>query len=218
MKRKLLTTSDGSQTFFVEELNENYHSTHGAIEESKTVFIQNAFNFCQKENINILEIGFGTGLNTFLTILENEKNNKQVNYQAIELYPITWEELKNLTYIKDFFGEKAHFFKKIHCSEWDKKQNITENFTLKKVHSDFTTYKFKEKFDIIYFDAFAPDIQTEMWTEEIFKSIYENLNKNGILTTYSAKGLIKRRLKKIGFQLQFLKHPHKREMIRAIKV
>ncbi len=218
MKRKLIITEDGSHTFFIENLKENYHSIFGAVEEAKEVFIKSAFLFCKKKEISILEIGFGTGLNAYLTFLKNQELSKKIFYRGIEFYPIPYNEIEKLNYSKIFFQKNDDFFKKIHISEWNKKVELDKNFFIEKMEINLENYKSDKKFDIIYFDAFAPDVQKEMWSSEIFQNLYNILNKNGILTTYSAKGLIKRRLKKIGFKLEFLKHPHKREMIRAIKI
>ncbi|MBT3418235.1 MAG: tRNA (5-methylaminomethyl-2-thiouridine)(34)-methyltransferase MnmD [Flavobacteriales bacterium] len=215
MKKELIITKDGSHSLFVPELNENYHSVHGAIEEALHVFIKNGIHSHPKQNINILEIGFGTGLNTLLT-LENKKE-VTVNYTALEPYPVSEKIYSKLNFftMRNLDGET---FLKLHTSDWEKEIEISGGFTFFKSEKRLQNFTTKKKFDIIYFDAFSPETQAEMWTEEVFKKCFNLLNKDGFLVTYCAKGVVKRTLKSIGYEVETLDGPTgKREMTRANK-
>lgn len=225
-KRELKITKDGSHTLFVPEINECYHSTHGAVQESKHVFIQEGFALCAKDAINILEIGFGTGLNAFLTALpphEEEILAQKINYFAIELYPISLEQVLKLNY-PEILNNQQVLFRKIHSSEWNKPVKISENFTLHKIQADFTKINFLQifphtQFDVIYFDAFSPEKQPEMWSEEMFKKLYLCASENAVMTTYCSKGTVRRAMESVGFSVEKLPGPPgKREILRARKV
>jgi len=215
---QIVRTSDGSDTIFVPELNEHYHSIHGAVQESAYIFINCGFDFCKADPINIFEVGFGTGLNALLTAIKGIKGTREVNYTTIEKYPIDASMLKALNHYQ-FAGDCGkEIFNSIHSAEWNHSVNICRNFNLLKISGDFTRDILKGNFDLIYFDAFGPDKQPEMWTKEIFASIASVTNKNGILVTYSAKGEVKRNLKACGFDVALLPGPPgKRQIIRAIK-
>lgn len=221
MSRKIIKTSDSSDTVFDEELNEIFHSTHGALTESKHVFIKNGFEYISQtlNQINILEIGFGTGLNTYLTIIESQLKNINVNYHSIEAFPLDIDIWNYLNY-KNVTDKKYHYiFDLIHVSEWNKNIKIVDSFTLKKIHEKLQHYSPEINFDLIYFDAFSPDKQPDLWTYDIFLKLYNSLNNQGILVTYCAKGEVKRNLQKAGFIVEKLEGPPgKREMIRAKKV
>ena len=218
MKSKIIKTNDGSSSLYVPELDEHYHSVYGAVQESMHVYINNGFNFCSINPISILEIGFGTGLNAFLTYLESKKSNRVVNYTAIELYPIEEDLVKQLNYPEFINYEEKDFFYDIHDAEWDCNTKINDAFTINKINQDVVLYQPIEYFDLIYFDAFAPEKQPELWSVEIFDKLYKHLNNNGILTTYSAKGVVKRALRKVGFKVMRLPGPPgKWEMLRAVK-
>lgn len=220
-KRELKITSDGSHTLYIPELDETYHSTHGAIQEAIHVFINAGMGyFKNKKELSILEIGFGTGLNTFLTVLETSKTLKNVNYTAIEAYPLKEEIVNQLNYTKELNNnvDECDIFHKIHTVNWEKKHNITNNFSLTKSKLDLTTQIVTGKYDLIYFDAFGPRAQPEMWSLPIFKNLYNSLIEGGIITTYCAKGSVKRTLKEVGFEIENLPGPPgKREMTRAVK-
>ena len=210
-------TADGSHTFFVPELDEHYHSTNGAVTESKHVFIENGLNQTDKKDISILEIGFGTGLNAILSYLEAKSKNICIHYTTIELYPIEESQAKQLNF-SDQTGIDSSIFNSLHSCEWGKDICIDSFFTLHKIKDDFTKRRFDRFFDLIYFDAFAPDKQPEMWTSEIFSHLFEQTASGGILTTYCAKGSVRRMLQAAGYVTERLPGPPgKREMLRAQK-
>ena len=219
MRTEIIKTNDGSNSLYVPELDEHYHSVYGAVQESMHVYINNGFNFCSVNPISILEIGFGTGLNAFLTYLESKKTNRIVNYTTIELYPIEDDVVSQLNYPEFINNDEKDFFYDIHDAEWDCKTAINDAFTINKINQDVVLYQPIEYFDLIYFDAFAPEKQSELWTVAIFDKLYKHLNNNGILITYSAKGIVKRALREVGFIVKRLPGPPgKWEMLRAIKV
>jgi len=218
MKREIRISEDGSHTIYVPDLNEHYHSINGAVTESQHIFIDAAFRFCQKQEVRILEIGFGTGLNTMLTFIEASRQNRQVYYHGVEKYPLTNDEAILLNYdtILDIPGVSVMDF---HKSGWAEDSRITEGFTLRKEHADFKDSKAVGPFDVIYFDSFAPDVQPEIWAPAIFKKIYDLTADKGILTTYSVKGDVKRSLKAAGFKVEKIPGPFgKREILRAVKL
>lgn len=201
-------TTDGSFTFFSEKFNQTYHSVHGAKTESDRVFLELGLEFVipKFEVINILEVGFGTGLNAFLT--QNFKSEKQVNYTGLEAYPLSEKEYRSL----------PNEIQLLHELSWETTHKINPKFSFLKKEIFLENYSSQEIFQLIYFDAFSPEAQPELWTQEIFEKMYNLLEKNGVLTTYCSKGLVQRNLKSAGFEVE--KHkgpPHKREILRAIK-
>ena len=216
---QIIKTSDGSHTIFVPELNEHYHSIHGAVQESTFIFINNGFDYCKDDPLNIFEIGFGTGLNALLTAIKCMGGAREVNYTSIEKYPLDENIISTLNHHL-FAGEEGkEIYNSIHLSPWNRSVNISKNFSLKKVEGDLTAEPPSGRYDLIYFDAFGPDKQPEMWTREIFSRIAVITNKNGVLVTYSAKGEVKRNLKACGFDVTLLPGPPgKRQMIRAVKI
>ncbi len=219
MKREIKITSDGSHTLYVPELDEHYHSIHGAIQESMHVFITNGIQSLFKSPIKVLEVGFGTGLNALLTAIWSNKENIEVHYIGIESTPLEMKLNESLNYSQKLDGhESTTYFDKIISSNWHVKTNIHDNFTLNKIASRIQDYRTDDKFDIIYFDAFGPEVQEELWELRVLKNIYELLNNNGIFVTYCAKGQLKRDLKELGFKVESLPGPPgKREMTRAVK-
>jgi tRNA U34 5-methylaminomethyl-2-thiouridine-forming methyltransferase MnmC len=218
MKSELILTQDGSHTLFVPEIDECYHSTFGAMGESMLIFIQSGFNSCEKDNISVLEVGFGTGLNAFLTLLEAENRQKEVFYTAFELFPLAVEKAEQLNYPEMFSLDKRFFFEKLHTSAWGEEVPLTPFFKLLKINADFIVSSLPSVYDLIYFDAFSPEKQPEMWTQEIFQKIFDHCNENAILTTYCVKGNIRRSLQKTGFIVEKLPGPPgKREFLRAVK-
>jgi len=211
-------TADGSHTLFVPELNEHYHSINGALTESKHVFIENGLKlFGEKGRVSILEIGFGTGLNALLSYVEAKQRNIQIHYMAIERYPLKKEYVKQLNF-PDLIETATPFFHLLHACDWEKEVAIDSHFTLHKIENDLIKHQFNRKFDLIYFDAFAPDKQPEMWTPEIFSHLFEQTNENGILTTYCAKGSVRRMFQAAGYTTERLPGPPgKREMLRGRK-
>lgn len=211
-----LVTSDGSHTLFHPLLNEHYHSIHGAITESAHVYIQHGLHFFKTDEIKIFEVGFGTGLNAFLTFCETEKSDLKVQYTSIEKFILPESIYTKLNY-HEILGYETEWLK-FHTTEWNSWQSISSKFQLKKLEADWVSYIPDTTYNLIYFDAFAPEKQTEMWTEEIFEKLYNMLQPGGILVTYSAKGIIKQGLRSAGFEVKRLPGPPgKRHMIRAIK-
>lgn len=214
-------TEDGSHTLFVPTLNEHYHSTHGAVQESKHVFIDAAFRQCGKPEVTVLEIGFGTGLNAFLTMLEAEKEGKTVIYTSLEFYPLSITDAEKLNYAQQIDAARKPDFMQLHTSPWSARTKITPQFLLRKEKIDFSrpeNFCAETLFDVVYFDAFAPEKQPEMWTQAIFDKIYTLSTPNAIFTTYCAKGAVRRMLQTAGFLVERLPGPPgKREMLRAVK-
>ena len=216
---KIVKTNDGSSTLFSPEFNEHYHSTQGAINESMQVYIKNGLKYCKKKTLNIFELGFGTGLNAILTYIESKKFNLTIEYNAIELFPVKPEIIPELNYNSFLLKEELFIFNKMHNSNWDTKIRLSENFILHKISGDFENLVLNEKYDLVFFDAFSPDTQPNLWSKEIFLKLFNSLNSNGILTTYSSKGLVKNNLRDAGFKVYRLEGPNgKRHVLRAEKI
>lgn len=221
MQRKIVTTSDGSHSIFIPEMDEHYHSTHGAIQEAQHVFLKNGLHPKVEEGnaLNILEVGLGTGLNLFLTWLEVQESQHPIKYYGLEAFPVTFDMAKQLNYVKQLTGESAHpTFDQIHKSEWETEVELTPNFVLAKIESKLQEFESDQRFDLVYFDAFGPRAQAEMWAVELFLKLFKLMNRNGILVTYCAKGQVRRDMQSVGFEVERLPGPPgKREMLRAIK-
>lgn len=277
MKRIIERTDDGSATLFVPELNEHYHSTKGARTESQHIFIDMGLKASTSVSPRILEIGFGTGLNAWLTLEEAERSGRNVYYTGLELYPLEWQMIEQLGYISDneqlmIDGESKpaiELFRQLHISPWEEEVRLSPHFTLRKVEADVNHWTIENnkwiinkpennidpskavvdhpnditdyskpvvdhqnhatdhskhiiaqsQFDVIYFDAFAPEKQPEMWSQELFDRLYVLLGDDGILTTYCAKGIVRRMLQSAGFIVERLPGPPggKREILRARK-
>jgi len=217
MIREFVLTEDGSHTIFVPEMGEHYHSVHGAIQESLHIFINHGY---RKTNINpvcILEVGFGTGLNALLTVLESVGDGKSVTYESWEAYPLSLVESQLLNY-PTVLKEGQEIFGTIHGCEWDKSVTINELFALKKVSGDIRNFYSDTLFDLVYFDAFGPDYQPELWETGIFERIANCMKKDAKLVTYSAKGQVRRNLRAAGFLIEKAPGPPgKREITIAIK-
>lgn len=225
MRRTIIETADGSKTIHLPDWDEHYHSKHGAVQEAQHVFIKSGLhhhckyyrNEVSQHKISILEIGFGTGLNAYLTLLEATKLDLQINYVGVEAFPVNEKELKLLNYSEIVQGTtKDELFDTLHSVAWESEHQITERFALTKRKQLFTDIKDSNKFDLIYFDAFGPRVQPELWTENIFRILYKALKLNGVLVTYSAKGSVRRAMLSVGFAIERLQGPPgKREMLRA---
>ncbi|TCK68718.1 tRNA U34 5-methylaminomethyl-2-thiouridine-forming methyltransferase MnmC [Winogradskyella wandonensis] len=225
MKRKIITTGDGSKTIQIEDWNEQYHSIHGAINEANHVFIKHGLLFYSEciskshsKPINILEIGFGTGLNAFLTLIEAEKLKKTINYVGVEAYPVRQDEIDVLNYFDLISTQHQTEFELLHTSPWDEVIAVSKYFQLKKEEKFFKDISAISEFDIVYFDAFGARVQPELWTEDIFRLMYHTMKPNSVLVTYSAKGSVRRAMQSVGFEVERLEGPpNKRHMLRAIK-
>jgi tRNA U34 5-methylaminomethyl-2-thiouridine-forming methyltransferase MnmC len=220
MKHEIIITQDGSSSIYIPELDETYHSKFGAIQEAKHVFIKNGLDlFEDGSEISILEIGFGTGLNALITLLEAEKRNLKINYVGVEAYPIALDEIAQLNYVTQLESpEKQVDFEKMHTSTWEEKTSINSNFTLTKRKLSFADISDENTFDLIYFDAFGFTVQPELWNEVIFEIMYKSLKNRGILTTYACRTSIKKAMQHAGFQtLKLPGAPGKREMLKALK-
>ena len=222
MKREILITKDGSTTIHLPDWNEQYHSTNGAIQEAYHVFIDAGLDKVfenNKDEISILEIGFGTGLNAFITFLEADKRILKIDYVGVEAYPVIADEISKLNYVSELKAENSiSIFKKMHKVFWEEKHQISTDFLLTKRKQFFQEITDENKFDLIYFDAFGATNQPELWTVEIFKKMFTALKSNGILTTYSAKGSVRRAMQEVGFTVERLPGPiGKREMLRGTK-
>ena len=219
MKREIIITSDGSTTIQLPDWNEQYHSKHGAIQEAYHVFLDTGFFKIDLQEIAILEIGFGTGLNAFITFLEAKKLQKKVNYVGVEAYPISMEEFQKLNYVSELKAfEFQSVFDEMHRISWEKEHSISKDFQLLKRKQFFQDIQDTAAFDLIYFDAFGAQNQPELWTEAIFLKMYKAMKKEGVLVTYSAKGSVRRAMQAVGFMVERLPGPPgKREMLRATK-
>ncbi|MFP2996410.1 tRNA (5-methylaminomethyl-2-thiouridine)(34)-methyltransferase MnmD [Spongiivirga sp. MCCC 1A20706] len=220
MKRKIIQTADGSHTIHLEDWNEQYHSKHGAIQEAYHVFIKSGLDHCTKTKIDILEIGFGTGLNALITLIESHKRKLQINYVGVEKFPVELNEVGQLNYVAELEAQQfSDYFDQIHGSKWDEVLDISDNFLLVKQQKDFFEIDQINEFDLVYFDAFGARVQPELWTEEVFKIVHSAMKSSGILVTYSAKGSVRRAMQSVGFEVERLPGPPgKREMLRAIKI
>ena len=220
MKREIVETGDGSKTIRIVDLDENYHSSHGALQEALHVFIKNGLlEFKEKSQISIFEMGFGTGLNAFLSAIKSSDLKLKIEYSGVEDFPVSEDEIIALEYAQLVGGENVELYKKIHSSSWEKMNEISAFFALKKINNQLQNLELeKESFDIIYYDAFGPRAQDEMWSVELFQKMYDSLKVGGFLVTYCAKGQVKRNMKEVGFTIESLSGPPgKREMTRAWK-
>lgn len=227
MTPELLVTKDGSHTLVVPPNSLTYHSVYGAITESKHVFIEAGLEhvfskFRAKTNacLNVFEMGFGTGLNALLTLQKSTKENIAVHYTTVELYPLQTEEIKVLNYVEQLNDKTlAQPLFLLHSSNWNKDVMITPLFTLHKQQTSLLNLSFTTQFHLIYFDAFAPDAQPELWQAEMFEKLYHSLFNGCVLVTYCSKGIVKRALQSVGFKVEKLPGPPgKREIIRATKL
>ena len=219
MTTEITHTKDGSLTIFSKRFQQNYHSLSGAVSESKHVFIDAGLKYMKKNELTIFELGFGTGLNAILTYIEAENQGLKINYYTIEKYPIEIYKAQKLNYNLFFNKKYLSIFDKLHKSEWNTEHFLSENFTFKKIKADFLEYNFETTIDLFYFDAFSYDSQPLLWSENIFKKIFNAMNNNSVLTTYSAKGIIKQNLRNAGFSIKRIKgFAGKWHMLRAVKV
>jgi tRNA U34 5-methylaminomethyl-2-thiouridine-forming methyltransferase MnmC len=224
MQRKLILTSDGSHSIEIPGSGVTYHSIHGAIGESKHVFIEAGLKsvrpLAAARRIGIFEMGFGTGLNALLTLIEAEKLNLKIHYETIEIFPLNNEMIKSLNYCEQLErSDLQTVFENLHTCEWEKEITITPNFLFKKSRTNllnFGTPGTSGTFELIYFDAFDPSVQPELWKKEIFDKMFSLLQPGGLLVTYSSKGDVRRSMQSAGFNVEKLPGPPgKREITRA---
>ncbi|MFN2261249.1 MAG: tRNA (5-methylaminomethyl-2-thiouridine)(34)-methyltransferase MnmD [Psychroflexus sp.] len=222
MKRKIITTGDGSKTIQIEDWDEQYHSTHGAIQEAEHVYVKSGLEYFKNNStseINVLEIGFGTGLNALLTSIWAEKQQIKINYTGVEAFPVSSEEIQGLNYPEQLHFENAkQLYSNIQNCQWESFEDVSEYFSLKKLRLFFEKIQFENQFDVIYFDAFGARVQPELWTEQIFQIMFIAMRENGVLVTYSAKGSARRAMQSVGFKVEIIPGPPgKRHMLRAVK-
>jgi tRNA U34 5-methylaminomethyl-2-thiouridine-forming methyltransferase MnmC len=223
LKRELITTKDGSKTLLINELEETYHSKHGALQEAVHVFIKNGLNLIKDYEINILELGFGTGLNVLVTIDEYLRNieDHKINYFGIEKYPIFLEEASELSYSELFSSDFVKDLSlKIHELDWEIPNELITNFNLTKIKKDFFDLKNTElpPIDLVYFDCFGARVQPDLWEMELLEIVASKMKSGGLLTTYASKGSVRRNLIELGFEVEKRQGPPgKREMMIAWK-
>lgn len=220
MKREIIQTSDGSTSILLPEWNETYHSKFGAIQEAKHVFIKNGLSLFEVKSVSILEIGFGTALNAFITYLESKELQQEIDYTGVEAYPVSEEDALKMNYVSELDAENnAAVFLKMHQSPWNTKVDFDANFSLTKQNIKFQEIVDEDKYDLIYFDAFGFRVQPELWSLEIFQLMFKALKSGGILVTYACRSSIKNAMLESGFQVEKLAGPPgKREMLRARKL
>lgn len=224
MEREIRVTNDGSKTLFISELNENYHSHHGALQEAQHVFVKNGLILINDYEINILELGFGTGLNVLVTINEYLKTDKNhiINYFSLEKYPINESEMNDLAYAGLFDDpEFKNIYHKVHEADWEKPVEIIKGFHLKKIKCDFFDLKNIDlpPINLVYYDCFGARVQPDLWEKPLFELVAGKMKVNGLLTTYSSKGSVRRILQELNFKVEKKQGPPgKREMINAIKL
>lgn len=217
--RIIQKTEDGSPTIYLPELDEHYHSVHGAIQESSHIFIKAGLRSLPAGHIRILEVGFGTGLNAFLTLLETFNNpDLSIEYFTVERYPLSTDITEQLDYPHLLAPDRADLFAALHRAPWDKSVNITPAFTLHKIEGDIATVPLPDDINLIYFDAFAPEKQPEMWQQSIFDRIASHASPQSVIVTYCAKGDVRRGWQATGFRMEKLAGPPgKRHILRGIK-
>jgi tRNA U34 5-methylaminomethyl-2-thiouridine-forming methyltransferase MnmC len=219
VKREIILTSDGSKTIFLPELNENYHSGHGALQEAIHVFIRNGLNTLDRQELSVFEVGFGTGLNAYLTMLDVLESGKKVKYSGIEAFPVSSEMIKELNYPDSLQGKLETEFYSMHELGWEKEHELIPGFHFTRIHDKIQNLTIADpNFDLIYFDAFGPRAQGEMWEMDVLEKVTGLLKPEGVLVTYCARGQFKRDLRSLGLEVQSLPGPPgKREMTRAVK-
>lgn len=224
MQRLKQITTDGSHTLYHPQFNATYHSVYGAVQESRHVFLEAGLLYYLEQHptttqLHILETGWGTGLNTLLTLLETEKQLPEIHYDAVEPFPLKEEEWTGLNYctVLQCAGREP-VFRRMHEAVWNKPAPLSPRFILQKHNTTIQEFWFSLPYHLVYFDAFAPAVQPELWTVEIFKTLCQQMIPGAVLVTYCSKGEVRRNMEAAGFMIQKIPGPpHKREMIRAVK-
>lgn len=223
MKRSIITTKDGSKTIRMEDWDEHYHSTHGALQEAMHVYIKAGLEYYKQQNnpkeLRVLEAGFGTGLNALLTAKWAEENQIELKYTALEAYPLGFDEVEALDYQKLTGNPKAEeVFDRIHKAEWEQWSVISETFALCKKQLFFSEFNLENQADVIFYDAFGPRVQPELWETKSFEGFYKAMTPGGVFVTYCVKGTARRALQAIGLNMEIIEGPPgKRHMMRGIK-
>lgn len=217
MKLEFIVTGDNSPSLFNPELNETYHSRHGARQESQHVYIKSGLNeLTHLSKIRVFEMGFGTGLNILLANNFANLHGIHIEVTSIELFPLPLSITKQLSFSES--QQEQEVFESLHCADWEKKANIDKHLTLVKRKMSLEEVCFTAAFDIVFFDAFGPDKQPHLWTPEVFEKLFQLLDEDGLLVTYSAKGQVRRDMQSVGFTVERIQGPPgKREMLRARK-
>ncbi len=220
-KKELIITDDGSNSYFVPEVGESYHSSHGAVQESIHIFIESGLKQLNKDPLNVFEMGFGSGLNALLTWDFARKEKIRIKYEAIELFPISVEDACNLNY-PEFLDINEKNFLSLHECKWESANELSSEFTFIKKQIDLLLYikgaLSEEKFDLVYFDAFSPEAQPELWRSHIFSFLYDAMAPGSILTSYSVRGDFRRSLQSVGFRVERIPGPPgKRQITRAFR-
>ena len=219
LKRRIIRTADGSKTIQIEDWDEQYHSRHGAVQEAYHVFIDHGLRRFKDRHACILEIGFGTGLNALITLMEAPQLQLEIDYVGVEAFPVSLEEVAELEYGQELGRtDLEDHFQKMHRAPWGQRLEITDAFFLTKLRKDFMQVADQDRFDLVYFDAFGARVQPELWTEALFSKMFRAMKRQGTLVTYAAKGSVRRAMQAVGFTVERLPGPPgKREMLRATK-
>lgn len=219
MKRQIIYTADGSTTLHIPEWEESYHSKHGAIQEAYHVFIHSGLSLFEGKSVAVLEMGFGTGLNAFITWLEHEKRGQSIDYVGLEAYPVAQEEVAQMNYPSALnVVQHQSIFDTMHQLPWNQPTAISVHFTLTKRQQFFQDLNENDRYDLVYFDAFGFRVQPELWDNAMFQKLYAAMRKGGVLVTYACRTSIKKAMLEAGFTVEKLPGaPGKREMLRAFK-
>ena len=225
MKKEIIVTADGSDSIFIPDMDVTYHSSHGAIQESMHVFIEAGLRYISTDKkkpgtISLLEMGLGTGLNALLTLAEAGKKQQKIYYETIELYPLDANIFTSLNYCEQLGRPDLQpLFELIHTCNWDTTIAITPYFDFKKKQINLEEFSTNQLFNIVYFDAFSPEKQPSLWTVDVFKKLYGIMQADALLTTYCSKSIVRKAMTEAGLKVEKIPGPpHKREMVRALKL
>ncbi len=218
---EIIETEDGSHTLRLSGTNVTFHSNRGAIQESSHIFIQSAFDYFVQKNpskkvLQVFELGLGTGLNALLTAIAARKSNKQVVYKAVDLYPLPGTVFNKLNYASIL--NEVELYKIIMQTGWEQLLYVDPFFKIQKMNIGIEQYNFTEQYDMIFFDAFAPEDQEELWQIPIFEKLLNAMQPGGVMVTYCSKTVVRRALEAAGFVVEKISGPWgKREIVRATR-